>query len=88
MKKLILLIITCSIFNSCEKNTEKDFDQLEKLNKDIIINQKPVSLDSSFTQPLLNHYLAIGYFNEENNLINIDRFINGELIISKVNSGI
>jgi len=58
-------------------------DKAEKIRKEQIIKINPTTIEHSPpAQKLIisAHYLAIGYFDDKNNLKKIDRFLNGKLL--------
>lgn len=74
MKLTFITLIIIFLFG-CEKSV--------KIKKEQVIKITPNSIEPSIpTQKLIisAHYLAIGYFDDKNNLKKIDRFLDGKLL--------
>ena len=74
------MILTIACFIGCG-NDSIDKEQKTKVNNFSKVDLKKTnSSQLKETLPIIGHYKAIGYFDEKNNLIKIDRFLNGSLM--------
>tara|TARA_B100000029_G_scaffold269031_1_gene264415 strand:+ start:40 stop:276 length:237 start_codon:yes stop_codon:yes gene_type:complete len=70
---LLLLIIGCG--------KEEDVSQKEStIKQNIEIELPKIETKIEVDENITRHYLAIGFFDDKNNLENIERYFNGELL--------
>lgn len=80
LRKNNILILAIVCFVSCGNHTD-DEHQKTKANSQSEMEMEKTNLSQlNDTLPVMGHYKAIGYFDEKNDLIKIERFLNGSLL--------
>ena len=80
LSKNNLLILAIAFFISCGNHTDDEQQKTEANNQFKTVMEKTNTSQSKDALPIMDHYKAIGHFDEKNDLIKIDRFLNGKLI--------
>ena len=80
LRKNYILILTITCFIGCGNDTIDKEQKTEANNLSKLDLKKTNSSQLKDTLPIIGHYKAIGYFDEKNNLIKIERFLIGSLM--------
>ncbi len=80
LRKNYILILTIACFIGCGNDTIDNEQKTEANNLSKMDVKKTNPSQLKETPPIIGHYKAIGYFDEKNNLIKIERFLNGSLM--------
>ena len=80
LKNYKLWIVLSVFFIGCGEKLDiepKKAENIHQFESDVV---KTTAFDSSTTVTINRYYRTVGYFDEKNNLIRIERFLDGELL--------
>ena len=80
LKNYKLWIVLSVFFIGCGEKLDiepKKAENIHQFESDVV---KTIAFDSSTTVTINRYYRMVGYFDEKNNLIRIERFLDGELL--------
>lgn len=80
LKKCVLPLVLIFWFSGCEKKEDTATKEIEIHNHTEVDVVQTAAGDSSMAVTIDRYYRTVGYFDEKNNLIRIERFLDGELL--------